>query len=81
MVRKLADPRGDETSGDEYQMKFTTALLPEPARLKWLGQRHVSLSAVVLKNGRPWALFETETSARAYASHLNKIEKELLCPS
>lgn len=57
--------------------KFTTALLPEPVTLKINGQRPMSLSVVVLKDNRPWALFESENGAEAYSRHLNKIEREM----
>lgn len=56
---------------------YTTDLLWEPVSVKWAGRRSVQFSALVLENGRPYSIHETENAARAYATRLNKIEREM----
>lgn len=59
-------------------MTHTTALLPEPLRVKLPGRRAQALSAAVLRDGRVVAVFESEKSATAYQMRLNRWQKEAL---
>jgi hypothetical protein len=52
-------------------MTYTTAPLPEPARVKMPGKTAQELAWAVLRDGRIYALFEKETSATALAKRLN----------